>query len=214
MPSSTEQLLPKFAVDGASSLQTKPSTSAQEASAPFLALSVSRQTEDGTVKDHSTVQPDAAAEAAASAPTAPECSDSGESGSTRSTSEVLPAAHVQALVTAQSAGSSAELASLGVAPVPTGWKSVLEKLIQAGPQAVQPASPYVPGSYGWGSGNSSTEHDTFSAQSEDAAHHDGAGNGIASSGGSGVSGAVVNCSGGGKAKKRRNKRAKNARPGA
>lgn len=147
----------------------------------------------------------------------PDASETGESTSTRSTSDVLPAAQAQALATVCSLGSSsAEGSSAGSgaasAAGPVGWKSVLEKLIHAGPQSVQPASAYVPGSYGWGSGNSSTEQDTFSAKSEDVPPADG-GTGNTSGGNtSAASTATGSGSGSGtaKAKKRRNKRTKNS----
>ena len=151
----------------------------------------------------------------------PDASENGESTSTRSTSEFLPVAQAQALATACSVGSSsAEGSAAGSAAAslagPIGWKSVLEKLIHAGPQAVQPAAPYVPGSHGWGSGNSSTEHDTFSAKSEDVPPADG-GAGNTSSGSAGGNTSVTSTatgsgSNGGtaKAKKRRNKRSKNS----
>lgn len=148
----------------------------------------------------------------------PDASETGESTSTRSTSEALPAAQAQALATVCSMGSSSpegSAAGSGAASSagPIGWKSVLEKLILAGPQSVQPASPYVPGSYGWGSGNSSTEHDTFSAKSEDAPPADG-GAGNTSSGSAGGNTSATSTATGGsgsaKAKKRRNKRAKNS----
>eukprot|EP00892_Ulva_mutabilis_P012249 jgi/Ulvmu1/9397/UM051_0025.1 len=93
-------------------------------------------------------------------------------------------------------------------PVSAGWKSVLDMLISAGPQAVQPAASYVP-SYAWGSGNSSTEPDTFSAKSEDPVN-----GGSGSGDGSGPPPAAASAATG-KAKKRRNKRSKNgARSGA
>lgn len=97
--------------------------------------------------------------------------------------------------------SSAEPASSSAtaSAASAGWKSVLDMLISAGPQAVQPAASYVP-SYAWGSGNSSTEPDTFSAKSEEPA---------AGGGGDAAAPAAAAVSGTNKAKKRRNKRSKN-----
>lgn len=89
--------------------------------------------------------------------------------------------------------------------VSAGWKSVLDMLISAGPQAVQPAASYVP-TYAWGSGNSSTEPDTFSAKSEDPAHG-GAGSGDS------TAAPVATTASSSKSKKRRNKRSKNGSRG-
>ena len=56
-----------------------------------------------------------------------------------------------------------------------GWRSVLQRLVTAGPQAMPPGSPFRPGSSGgWASTQSSTEPDTVSFRSEDVFGVDGA----------------------------------------
>ena len=200
--------------------QAVPGPSTPALSAPHAALTSEPAPEPAPQHVHGAAHVDAAVHSA-TATNIPEASETGESTSTRSTSEFLPAAHAQALATACSMGSSsAEGSAAGCAAAfsagPIGWKSVLEKLIHAGPQAVQPVSPYVPGSHGWGSGNSSTEHDTFSAKSEDAPPVDGGAGNTSSGSAGGNTSAASTATGSGsnggtsKAKKRRNKRSKNS----
>lgn len=129
-------------------------------------------------------------------------SNGDESPARESPAQPSPASVVSAKGSPSAPASSAEAGAAAVAQphASAGWQSVLDMLISAGPQTVQPAAAYVP-SYAWGSGNSSTEPDTFSAKSEDPTH--GGGDGAAPAPAATASASTS------KAKKRRNKRSKN-----
>jgi hypothetical protein len=85
------------------------------------------------------------------------------------------------------------------------WKSVLDILVNAGPQVIQPESPYPGGSSVWDSTQSSNEHDSASYRSEDATAGEGA-----SAAAAAVAAAVTTATTGKKSKRKRAKRSKAA----